>query len=269
MLNRALLKSQYKIEHWDIPPGYLCPPVPSRADYIHHVADLLSDGVSENIPRGRAVRILDIGVGANCIYPMIGTAEYGWQFVGTDIDPTSVEWTRGLIQKNGVLQETVECRLQPSAAHVFDKVVRAGERFDAAMCNPPFHGSAEEAAAGTLRKTRNLGAKRNEKPVLNFGGKSTELWCEGGEAGFVRRMIVQSAQRKEQVLWFTTLVSKRGSLPAIHATLKGVRAVDIRVIPMAQGQKQSRVVAWTFFDDIQRTEWRSRRVQESLSAPDA
>src|SRR5688572_4178139 len=56
ILNRALLKTQYGVEHWDIPPGYLCPPIPSRADYVHHVADLLSDGNLDAIPRGRAVR---------------------------------------------------------------------------------------------------------------------------------------------------------------------------------------------------------------------
>jgi 23S rRNA (adenine1618-N6)-methyltransferase len=27
------------------------------------------------------------------------------------------------------------------------------------------------------------------KPVLNFGGHNAELWCEGGELGFVTQMI--------------------------------------------------------------------------------
>ena len=44
-LNRALLKFHYGIEHWDVPDGYLCPPIPGRADYIHHIADLL-DSIS-------------------------------------------------------------------------------------------------------------------------------------------------------------------------------------------------------------------------------
>jgi len=102
---------------------------------------------------------------------------------------------------------------------------------------------------------------RNEDVVLNFGGKSTELWCEGGEAGFVRRMILQSAQRREQCLWFTTLVSKRGSLPAIYRALKAAQAADVRTIAMAQGQKQSRIVAWTFFTAAQRAQWRSQLVE--------
>jgi 23S rRNA (adenine1618-N6)-methyltransferase len=258
-LNRALLKSQYGLTSWDIPPGYLCPPIPSRADYIHHLADLLAEGNPAGVPRGLAVRILDIGVGANCVYPIIGSAEYGWEFVGTDIDPVSIAWAQELVAANTSLAGKLECRLQRSPAQIFDAVIKSSEKFDASLCNPPFHASAEEAAAGTLRKIRNLGAKRNPDVVLNFGGKSTELWCAGGEAGFVQRMITQSVQRRDQILWFTTLVSKRGSLPAIYRTLAAAKATDVRTIGMAQGQKQSRIVAWTFLDAAQRQVWRSGR----------
>src|ERR1035437_1265681 len=41
-LNKALLKHYYDISFWDIPAGYLCPPIPGRADYIHHIAELLA-----------------------------------------------------------------------------------------------------------------------------------------------------------------------------------------------------------------------------------
>ncbi len=257
-LNRALLKFNYGVTHWDIPPGNLCPPIPSRADYIHHLADLLADGNSRTVPQGPAVKILDIGVGANCVYPIIGAAEYGWRFVGTDIDPASIDWARKLIAANRGLTGKIECRLQPTAAHIFEGVIEPSERFTASMCNPPFHASPQEAAAESFRKVKNLGSlARKEEVVLNFGGKSTELWCEGGEAGFVRRMILQSAQRREQFLWFTTLVSKRGSLPAIYRTLKTTQAEDVRTIAMAQGQKQSRLVAWTYLTAAQRAHWRS------------
>ena len=89
-LNRALLALHYGIQHWDLPPGYLCPPIPGRVDYLHRVADLLAESAGE-VPRGKGVRVLDIGVGANCIYPLLGAREYGWRFVGSDIDPVSVK----------------------------------------------------------------------------------------------------------------------------------------------------------------------------------
>jgi 23S rRNA (adenine1618-N6)-methyltransferase len=258
-LNRALLKDQYGIEEWDIPPGYLCPPIPSRADYVHHVADLLSDGNAENIPRGSKVRIFDVGVGANCVYPIIGSAEYQWRFVGSDIDPVSIEWSRRLIAANRILRHQLECRLQKSSTQIFAGVIGPCESFEASICNPPFHSSAREAAGGTLRKLKNLGRATGEKVVLNFGGKSNELWCDGGEAGFVQRLIVQSARVARQFLWFTTLVSKRGSLPAIYQNLKIVDAAEVRTIAMAQGQKQSRMVAWTFLQPKERSRWRERR----------
>src|SRR3954469_11654764 len=67
-LNRALLKHHYGVAHWTIPAGYLCPPVPGRADYVHRLADLLATSTSNVIPRGPKTVVLDIGVGANCIY---------------------------------------------------------------------------------------------------------------------------------------------------------------------------------------------------------
>ncbi len=91
LLNKALLAHHYGVKHWDIPAGYLCPPIPGRADYIHRVADILnSDGQGE--PYNHAsVKALDIGVGANCIYPIIGTTEYKWRCTGTDVDTFKID----------------------------------------------------------------------------------------------------------------------------------------------------------------------------------
>lgn len=249
-LNRALLQHHYGVAQWDIPPGYLCPPIPGRADYVHHLADLLAEGNGGAVPRGPAVVGLDLGVGANCVYPILGAAEYGWRFVGTDIDPVAIASARRIVAANPTLAGNIECRLQRSPQTLFKGVVHAGETFAFSMCNPPFHASAAEAAAGTTRKVRNLAggrpSARAPAPVLNFGGRGAELWCAGGEAGFVRRMIAESAELPALCRWFTTLVSKRDSLPAIHAALKKARASDVRTIELAHGQKKSRIVAWTF-----------------------
>jgi len=245
-LNRALLKTHYAVVHWDIPTGFLCPPIPSRADLLHHAADLLAGDAEGKIPRGPSIRVLDIGVGANCVYPLIGTHDYGWRFVGTDLDHAAVDWARRLVASNPALVEKIEIRLQLSSNSIFENVVRADETFALSICNPPFHASPEEAAAGTLRKLRNLGEKPTTKAVLNFGGRSNELWCRGGETAFVRRMIKESAARPELCGWFTSLVSKRGSLTAIYRELTRWRAREVRTINMYAGQKQSRLVAWTF-----------------------
>jgi 23S rRNA (adenine1618-N6)-methyltransferase len=245
LLNKALLKQHYKIEHWDIPEGYLCPPIPGRADYIHYLADLLASTNGGEIPTGNKVKILDIGVGANCVYPIIGHQEYGWSFVGSDIDRKAVQSAENIIAANPVLTADLKVRLQHNKQQIFKGIVKPGEKFHASICNPPFHSSAAEAAAGSNRKLQNLG---KQKEVLNFGGQQIELWCEGGEVALVRKMISESVEFAAQVGWFTTLISKSANLPTIYHALEQAGAGKVRTIEMAQGQKISRFVAWTFRD---------------------
>ena len=238
-LNKAILKLFYNIS-WDIPAHYLCPPIPSRADYIHHLADLLSLSNAGVIPLGKGVCVLDIGVGANCIYPLIGHSEYGWNFVGTDIDPGAISIAEGIVKANG-LTGAIEIRQQTSSINIFAGVLKEHEAFDISMCNPPFHTSANEAKAGAARKWKNLGIKTK---ALNFGGQSNELWCAGGEVAFIKRMIAESMH--VNCKWFTTLVSKANSLPSIYKALEKAKASEIRTIVMGQGQKKSRIVAWRY-----------------------
>jgi 23S rRNA (adenine1618-N6)-methyltransferase len=237
-LNQALLKDAYGIEHWDVPPGYLCPPIPGRSDYLHYLADL--PGI------GRAARVFDVGTGANCIYPLLGAAEYGWRFVGSEIDPVALQWAQQLVAANPPVAHLIECRWQRTPLACFDGVVKPGETFDLSMCNPPFHASADAAAEGTRRKHRNLGHGKSLPPVLNFGGQAGELWCDGGELAFIRRMIAESAARPGLCRWFTTLVSKSAHLPAVDRALEAAGARDVQTVEMAQGQKKSRIVAWRF-----------------------
>lgn len=260
-LNRAILKHFYGISGWDVPAGYLCPPIPGRADYLHHLADLLAAGNGGVIPRGPAVRVLDIGVGANAVYPIIGQAEYGWRFVGSDIDAVALASAQAIADANPALAAALELRQQTAPARVLQGLLKAGEVFDLTVCNPPFHASAAEAEAGSRRKWRNLGqpAPDDAAPKLNFGGQSSELWCAGGEVGFVRRLGRESVRFGTRCLWFTTLLSKESNLPLVCAMLEELGVSRLEVIEMAQGQKKSRVVAWSFLAPEQHAAWAARR----------
>lgn len=255
--NRALLAQLYGLHHWDIPEGYLCPPVPGRADYLHGLADVLATSNAGIIPRGEQVRVLDIGTGANCIYPLLGHIDYGWQFVGSDIDPQALAAAQRNLVANG-LDQAIELRLQSQRSQIFRGLLRADERFHLTLCNPPFHASASEAHSGSRRKWRNLGKldPSRQLPALNFGGQHNELWCPGGELAFIQQMIEESREHAAQVLWFSCLVSKAGNLPLLHARLRQVGARQIRQVDMAQGQKQSRFLAWSFLDNDQQAAWR-------------
>ncbi|RPH31393.1 MAG: 23S rRNA (adenine(1618)-N(6))-methyltransferase RlmF [Bacteroidales bacterium] len=258
-LNKALLIQFYEIKHWDIPANYLCPPIPGRADYIHHIADLLASDNEGVIPRGESIVGLDIGLGANCVYPIIGVKEYGWRFVGSDIDKKAIDSAQRIVDSNPILTNRVEIRLQQSSDNIFRNIVRPDEKYAFTVCNPPFHASAQEAAEKSNRKLVNLGLRKGDKVILNFGGMSNELWYKGGEEAFLQKMIVQSAEIPKQCFWFTSLVSKSATLPPVYKALKTSNALEIQTIKMAQGQKVSRFVAWTFLTDQEQKEWQDKR----------
>lgn len=238
VLNRALLRTYYGVKEWDLPPGYLCPPIPGRADYVHHAADLL------DLRRGDSVRVLDVGVGANCVYPIIGRAEYGWRFTGCDTDPVALASAQRIVESNPALAGGVDLRLQTGSSSILEGIINSGESFDLVMCNPPFHASLEGAREAAREKWKKLG--RQPEAERNFGGAENELWSPGGEEAFVRRMIEESADFRTQALWFTVLVSKVSTLPVIEKALNKAGALKRRRIDMAQGQKKSRIAAWSF-----------------------
>lgn len=260
-LNRALLKADYDVAGWDLPSHYLCPPIPGRADLLHYLADLLAQSNGNVVPRGATVRVLDVGVGANCVYPLIGHSQYGWSFVGSDIDRPALANAQAILDANRSHRQAVELRYQAARQSIFRGVLRDDELFDLVICNPPFHASLDEAQSGSTRKWKNLGrqAPGAKAPQLNFGGRRDELCCAGGEQGFIGRMIEQSTAYANHCLWFSTLVAKAATLPALYRALTSAGVHERRTIAMAQGQKKSRIVAWTYLDERQRQAWRNAR----------
>jgi len=231
LLNKALLAHHYGITDWHLPAGYLCPPIPGRVDYIHHIADLLKTS--------KKCKGLDIGTGANAIYTLLGHATYQWDMVGTDIQKASVEIAKA---NTALYAKHIDIRHQMDNAHLFKGVVYEGEYFDFTVCNPPFYASAKEAERANTIKAIHLGQKEASR---NFGGQANELWCNGGEALFIKRLIKESVHFKDQVGWFTALVSRKQHLPKIYKQLDKLKASH-KTIDMSQGNKQSRFVAWTF-----------------------
>jgi 23S rRNA (adenine1618-N6)-methyltransferase len=254
LLNQALLLHFYNIKNWDIPEANLCPPIPGRADYIHYIADLIAEQQPE-IPTGTSVSGLDIGTGANLVYPLLAHRSYGWKMMGTDINQDSLENARRILDQNPDLLSVIPLKQQPDSNHIFKNIIESGDRFAFSMCNPPFHDSEESALKGNLRKTKNINKSKSKKPLLNFGGQQSELWCEGGELAFISKMIEESVQYSSQVLWFTCLVSKKDNLYKLNTLLKKVKALEIKTIDMAQGNKISRMLTWTFIPEKDRTGW--------------
>jgi 23S rRNA (adenine1618-N6)-methyltransferase len=254
-LNKALLLHFYNVKDWDIPTGFLCPPIPGRADYIHNVADLLAKSNNGSIPTGKQIRCLDIGVGANCVYPLIGTHEYGWTFIGSDINEVALASAKAIVDANPDLETKIKFRLQPNQKHIFPGALEKTERIHVSICNPPFYATFGEAQAAALKKLNNLNEEKVTEARRNFEGKNQELWCQGGEGRFVKDMIYQSKEFSKSCLWFTTLISNQANLKNAYTYLNGVEAVEVKTIPMGQGNKISRILAWTFHSPEKQALW--------------
>ncbi len=254
LLNKALLLKYYNVKDWDIPEGNLCPPIPGRADYVHYLADLLA-GDNGKIPTGNSVKGLDVGTGANLVYPLIANHSNGWEMLGTDINQGSLENAQKILESNPELKENIQLKFQPETDLIFKNIISKENKFTFTMCNPPFHDSEESALQGNRRKNNNLRKSKTQKINLNFSGQQSELWCEGGEMAFIKKMINESVQFSSQVLWFTSLVSKKDNLHQLTTLLKNLKVPEFKIIDMTQGQKISRILAWTFVPKERRKDW--------------
>jgi len=243
--NKVLLKKFYGIENWDVPKNYLCPPIPGRADYIHTLADLLAKDNDNAIPKGKKVKILDVGVGANCVYPIVGHIEYGWYFTGIDVDLEALQFADLIARTNPKLNGSLKCIHQTDPSQIFKGVIDDGQKFTATMCNPPFHSSQEKVDKAMVKKWKN--PKFKNKPMdKSFSGKANELIYPGGEGAFIKKMIQESIEFKDQVKWFTTLVSKQTNLPRFEDKLSQSGVSKKHILEMKQGHKTSRILAWKF-----------------------
>jgi len=258
LLNTALLNYYYGIKHWDFPDENLCPPIPGRADYLHYVADLLSN-YSDDIPKGKKITCLDIGIGASAIYPIIGVTEYDWNFIGSDVDTKSLASAKNIIAHNDQLKGRVNCILQKDHASFFNGIISKDDRIDITICNPPFHSSREQAFNGNRKKVENLTGKRPTKQVLNFSGLNSELLYEGGEYNFIQSMIYESKKYAENCFWFTSLVSKESNLKGLYKCIDKIGAIQDKTIPMGTGNKSTRIIAWTFLTRKEQENWRKNR----------
>lgn len=259
LLNKSLLNHYYGIANWDFPDENLCPPIPGRADYLHYIADLLAENNFGVIPMGETIICLDIGVGASCIYPIIGVTEFDWNFIGSDIDPKSIESAQNIVDANRSLKNKITFRLQKNPRAVFRGIIADSDKIDLTVCNPPFHTTLEDAQEGTRRKIKNLSGKTEKTPELNFAGNGNELVFNGGEFQFIQNMISDSKMVSKNCFWFSTLVSKQSNLKGIYQSLEKNGAIQVKTLPMGTGNKSSRIVAWTFLSKAEQKEWRETR----------
>ncbi len=226
--NGALLKRDFGIQ-WTIPVGRLCPPIASRINYILWLQDL----IKLNRPTGGGVeRVLgiDIGTGANVIYPLLGTAmDSKWNFIATDVDETALSLAKKNLDANPQLQERIKLTRVTSDARVQAALPPGDSSVDFCMCNPPFFESALDVRV---------------RPDGRTAGTRSELVCQGGELGFVSGIVRESATLRGKVRWYTSMFGKKASVKAILKLLRESGFTNIVTTEFLQGRTTRWGIAW-------------------------
>ena len=249
LLNKSLLQYYYGIKNWDISDNYLCPSIPNKADYIHHMADVLVESNFGQLPSGNKITCYDIGMGATCIYPIIGVTEYNWNFIGSDIDENAIISAQSIVSKNDALKNKITCRLQGTKKDFFYGIIDKEEKVDLSICNPPLYASLEDAIKVTHKKNAPYRVSEIKE----------ELIYDGGETGFLQKYVKESKKFAENCFWFSALVSKQSNQKGMVEFLGESGATQTKVIPMGIGNKSSQIIAWTFLSKEAQIAWKKLR----------
>ncbi|KAI9365867.1 hypothetical protein BD770DRAFT_423739 [Pilaira anomala] len=232
-LNVCLMKEYFDIT-MDFPIDSLCPPVPNRLNYILWLQDLMNDTVTTTNIIG-----IDIGVGASCIYPLLGCANNpNWRFLATDVDSRSIKYAIENVERNN-LQDRIIIRYNPDPNKIF--ILDDTTDYDFCMCNPPFYSSQEEIEQGLLNKEL--------EPSTVCQGSINEMITEGGELGFISRMIKESVGLGRRIRWYTSLVGLKKTIQPLVRLLKESGISNYVVTTFIQGDTTRWGIAWSFYEN--------------------
>ncbi|KAI8093706.1 S-adenosyl-L-methionine dependent methyltransferase [Halteromyces radiatus] len=233
-LTCCLLKHDFDLDvHF--PLNRLCPPIPNRLNYLLWIEDLLEESsISDN---KKNVMGIDIGVGASCIYPLLGCQMHPhWRFLGTELDAESFDYAKKNVDRNG-LQDRISLVLNKDENKIFllDPSI---DSYDFCMCNPPFYASQEELQQGLENKEL--------EPSAICTGTTSEMITEDGEYGFIKRMILESKRYKYRIQWYTSMMGLKRTIRPITQLLKQQGITNYVVTEFCQGRTKRWGIAWSF-----------------------
>uniref|UniRef100_A0A8B9SMN2 U6 small nuclear RNA (adenine-(43)-N(6))-methyltransferase n=1 Tax=Anas platyrhynchos TaxID=8839 RepID=A0A8B9SMN2_ANAPL len=240
-LTCTLLKEDFGLTI-DIPLERLIPTVPLRLNYIHWVEDLIGhQGADKAVLR----RGIDIGTGASCIYPLLGSTLNGWYFLATEVDDMCFNYAKKNVEQNN-LSDLIKVVKVPQKTLLMDALKEESEIiYDFCMCNPPFFANQLEAKGVNSRNPR-----RPPPSSVNTGG-ITEIMAEGGELEFVKRIIHDSLQLKKRLRWYSCMLGKKCSLAPLKEELRIQGVPKVTHTEFCQGRTMRWALAWSFYDDVQ------------------
>lgn len=134
---KTIMLEEYNIK-WDIPQNFLVPGIPSKLNYLDWINSIL---LEYQINNDNIIGV-DVGTGANCIYPLLGFTSYGWSFIASDINPEALKSAKNLLEINDI--KTIELKLQPNPKNAFVNIISTKDKLTFTLCNPPFFDINEE-----------------------------------------------------------------------------------------------------------------------------
>ena len=244
-ITQAILKVHFGL-HLQVPDDRLCPPVPNRWNYvswIHGLLDSTNRSYQCQYDPERRVVGLDIGTGASAIYTMLCLkSRPNWTMCATDVDKKSFDHAARNLSNNGLITRTKLLQTIESQPLVPLRYLGV-EKLDFTICNPPFFTDEKD-----MRQSLN-GETKSWKPNAVCTGAENEMVCQGGDLGFVTRIVEESLVLREKVSWYTSMFGKMSSAKSIVSLLKenGVTNWAVGSIDVGAWTKRW-IVAWSFED---------------------
>ncbi|CAH8502253.1 unnamed protein product [Schistosoma turkestanicum] len=258
-LSKALLLNDFGL-NVDFPGDRLIPTVPLRLNYILWLEDLIK-GLQRFSER---VKILDIGVGASCIYPLLGSAKNSWQFFGTESDVRNFSLAKENVDKNNLSKSIKLFHITENTSSL-DVVFGGTENttyLHAVMANPPFFSDTSDAVGSNTCRS----LKRPPPKTISSAARH-ESQTVGGEVYFCIRLIRDSIRYSTRVGVFTIMLGKKSSVSSVRRILHKFKITQISVYEMCQGRIMRWGVAWTFLPNFQFPESDFRRLRKLERPP--
>ena len=234
LMDKSILNYYFNIKYYDIPKGFLIPPIPSRINYINLINSIIAKLIKDiNI---KNIIGIDIGTGANIIYPILGYSIYKWKFICTEINKEAYNNAKLILQKNN-LENNINIIKQNNKDNIFISILNRENKYLFSMCNPPYYNYENEIKLEDKKRD-------NE---YNFD----EIYYKNGEYGFFQRYFEESICYKNNVFLYTILIGKKINAENIYDKLSSYSDI-IKIYNMQKiltGNNVRYIIYWSFFNN--------------------
>ena len=234
LMDKSILNYYFNIKYYDIPKGFLIPPIPSRINYINLINSIITKLIND-IDIKNIIGI-DIGTGANIIYPILGYSIYKWKFICTEINKEAYNNAKLILQKNN-LENNINIIKQNNKDNIFISILNRENKYIFSMCNPPYYNYENEIKLEDKKRD-------NE---YNFD----EIYYKNGEYGFFQRYFEESICYKNNVFLYTILIGKKINAENIYDKLSSYNDI-IKIYNMQKiltGNNVRYIIYWSFFNN--------------------